>query len=193
MLRHTSRRNRTNVLKRFLCPIWYVFPDTLSLYLIRRHQIFQSSAFSNSLVFCIPISAIAAAVLFGLNGGASTFNSFSFSHLTSQFSSKGQRCWIGRCMNDFPDLIGTARITLSLPQYNLSTIPIFHFLRLRSSFFIDTTSPMEIFIFFTLCFMLWRSLNACRYSAFHRFHMDSLHFLIYLLHFFISVCPSSST
>ena len=89
MLRHRSWRNRTNVLKRSLCPIWCVFPDTLSPYLIRGRQIFQSSAFSNSLLFCIPISAIAAAVIFGLNGGASTFNSFSFSRLISQFSSKG--------------------------------------------------------------------------------------------------------
>ena len=68
----------TNVLKRFLCPIWYVLPGTLSPYLIRRHQIFQSSAFSNSLVFCIPISAIDAAVRFGLNSGASTSSSFFF-------------------------------------------------------------------------------------------------------------------
>ena len=61
----------------------------LSLYLIRRYQIFQSSAFSNSPIFCIPMSSIAAAVCFGLNGGVSTFNSFSFSRLISQFSSKG--------------------------------------------------------------------------------------------------------
>ena len=60
-----------------------------SPYLIRRYQIFQPFAFSNSPVFCIPITAIAAAVCFGLNGGASTFNSFSFSRLISQFSSKG--------------------------------------------------------------------------------------------------------
>ena len=62
---------------------------TVSPYLIRRYRIFQSFAFSNSQVFYIPISAIAAAVCFCLNGGASTFNSFSFSRLISQFSSKG--------------------------------------------------------------------------------------------------------
>ena len=85
----------------------------------------------------------------------------------------------------------TARITPSLPLYNLSTIPIFHSPLCISSSLIKTISCNDICISSGWCNMLCLSLWALRYSSIHLVHAASLHLLIYPCRLFIFGTSSS--
>ena len=109
---------------------------------------------SSSLISFIRISAIAAAVRCGRYSFAfaSSTDIFVFTEddcfSTPQCNSSGYKYWIERLIYDFDVLYPTARITSSLPLYNLSIIPISHFPLCFSSPLIKTMSPNDICIFF---------------------------------------------
>ena len=102
---------------------------------------FSHSSDCSATIFLVHISAIAAAVLYGLYSFASTFSFLWLVFLDllvdfsiSQWNSSGYKCWIDCSMCDF-DVRGlTLRMTSSLPFSNFppfqctiqSTIPLYN-------------------------------------------------------------------
>ena len=72
------------------------------------------------------------------------------------------------------------RTTPSFSVTKRSTISNFHLRGFFSSPYIIATLPMLKFAFFPLCFMLYISRSALKYSVCHRFHNTSLQRRIYL-------------
>ena len=108
---------------------------------------FSHSSDCSATIFLVHISAIAAAVLYGLYSFASTFSFLWLVFLDllvdfsiSQWSLSEYKCWIGHnSMCDFGVRSLTSRMTSYLPWYKSSTIPMLHFL-----LFLDRRQPGPI-------------------------------------------------
>ena len=118
-------------------------------------------------------AATAAALLTGRNSLALGFRGGGVLSLPALDHRKAPKetCWTALSRKDFPAPSPTARTTPSRPWKSLTTMPIFHFPRLRSASWIRTRSPSLTFISLVLCL----SLRDFRYSPLHRFHRTSLH------------------
>ena len=138
--------------------------DTLPLFNVQYYiprPWFSHSSDCSAMMSLVRISAIAAAVLRGLNYFAYRFSFLWLVFLDVlvdfsiwQWSSSEYKCWIGRSMWNFGVCSLTPCMTSSLPLCNSSTIPMLHFPLFFSSPLIKTTSPTSIFVAFVLWIIL---------------------------------------